>query len=228
MDANELATIAFDAMPLDVLAEADKGQVWGVLQMALRTLEAQHESLLAEADNEAAEARKLLAAQISTPLHSHGEFEELTNELRDAQVAMQLLQTELKAERHERGRVARERDSAIAEANRLTQENARLHRSMEEWMSAAQKPRMPLHSHSEFEELQKKLDSANTDKGYLADAILKTLPPETCMKVFDAYHKFRGTYADALPPGAVKVAAPIQDETGVTVLTGEVTYPGAK
>ena len=135
MDANELATIAFDAMPLDVLAEADKGQVWGVLQMALRTLEAQHESLLAEADNEAAEARKLLAAQISTPLHSHGEFEELTNELRDAQVAMQLLQTELKAERHERGRVARERDSAIAEANRLTQENARLHRSLEERMS---------------------------------------------------------------------------------------------
>lgn len=59
MDANELATVAIDAMPLGVLAEADRGQVWGVLQMALRTLEAQHAALLAEADEEAAEAKKL-------------------------------------------------------------------------------------------------------------------------------------------------------------------------
>ncbi len=59
MDANELATVAIDAMPLGVLAEADRGQVCGVLQMALRTLEAQHAALLAEADEETAEAKKL-------------------------------------------------------------------------------------------------------------------------------------------------------------------------
>lgn len=61
MDANELATIAFDAMPLEVLAPADKGQVWGVLQMALRTLEAQHEALLAEADEETSNAMQVIA-----------------------------------------------------------------------------------------------------------------------------------------------------------------------
>jgi chromosome segregation ATPase len=59
MDASELATIAFEAMPMSVLTPIDQGQVYGVLAMALQTLEMQYGALLTEADEETAEAKKL-------------------------------------------------------------------------------------------------------------------------------------------------------------------------
>ena len=134
MDANELATIAFDAMPLDVLAEADKGQVWGVLQMALRTLEAQHESLLAEADNEAAEARKLLAeaTQQRDDLHKRVSFLNFENSVHGAPVILrqELIQLQAKFDA-----MTQERDNALRSNSALVSENARLHRSLEERMS---------------------------------------------------------------------------------------------
>ena len=134
MDANELATIAIDAMPLEVLAPADKGQVWGVLQMALRTLEAQHESLLAEADNEAAEARKLLAeaTQQRDDLHKRVSFLNFENSVHGAPVILrqELIQLQAKFDA-----MTQERDNALRSNSALVSENARLHRSLEERMS---------------------------------------------------------------------------------------------
>ena len=134
MDANELATIAIDAMPLEVLAPADKGQVWGVLQMALRTLEAQHESLLAEADNEATEARKLLAeaTQQRDDLHKRVSFLNFENSVHGAPVILrqELIQLQAKFDA-----MTQERDNALRSNSALVSENARLHRSLEERMS---------------------------------------------------------------------------------------------
>ena len=183
MDANELATIAIDAMPLDVLAEADKGQVWGVLQMALRTLEAQHESLLAEADNEAAEARKLLAAQISAP-------------------------SELAAKQRELDDVSRERDAwktkyydkdvelaaVRVELGKLQAENARLHRSMEERMTA----HIP----------------GDVDLWRVID---DTVTKETAAKIRDVYRDYVAG-KQALPPGAVKVVPVVSVPPGTDEL----------
>ena len=115
MDANELAMIAYDVMPGGIMTETGKGEMFGVLKMALRTLEAQHEALLAEADEEAAEARRLVAAQISTPFHSHSEFEEL---------------------RKERDGWKTEASELQKRIDNLNAENARLHRSLEERMTA--------------------------------------------------------------------------------------------
>lgn len=38
-------------------------------------------------------------------------------------------------------------------------------------------------------------DAAIRDKGYLSTAILQELPQELYLKVFDRYHKERGTYS---------------------------------
>ena len=155
MDANELAVIAYDAMPVEVLTPHDQGVVYGVLQMALRTLETQYESLLAEADNEAAEARKLLAEAtlqrdtLSTHLDKcrvvwRGVEKERDTAIADAVAMKERLDAMAKENvlanmplhsHSEFEELRKERDNAIAEANRLTQENARLHRSLEERMS---------------------------------------------------------------------------------------------
>ncbi len=42
-------------------------------------------------------------------------------------------------------------------------------------------------------------DAANRDKGYPSTAILQELPQELYLKVFDGYHKERGTYSSASP-----------------------------
>jgi hypothetical protein len=110
MDANELVTIAIGAMDLSVLTPFDQGHVEGVLTMALLTMETQHESLLAEADEEAAATMRTLV--------------ETQNELIVA-----------KAERDGWRSEARELQRRIDELNA---ENSRIHRSMEQWMSAAQ------------------------------------------------------------------------------------------
>lgn len=175
MDANELATVAIDAMPLGVLAEADRGQVCGVLQMALRTLEMQYGALLAEADEETAEAKKLwreglaelealkvdrdavlaanhvlnvdlrnrtadLNAAIAARDASGADYTALADSFATMRQERDKLSqqcdsmaTELDAKQRELEEVRSARDETIAG---LQAENARLHRSLEERMTA--------------------------------------------------------------------------------------------
>jgi septal ring factor EnvC (AmiA/AmiB activator) len=124
MDANELASIAIDAMPLEVLVPIDRGQVWGVLQMALRTLEAQHEALLAEADEETRQAMAVIA--------------DMTQQEAKLQAELMRLHKEVKTVTNERDGWQAETVELQRRIDSLNAENARLHRSMEQWMSAAQ------------------------------------------------------------------------------------------
>ena len=168
MDASELLTVAMDAMPLMVLEAADQGQVYGVLQMALRTLEAQHAALLAEADEETTEAKKLwrealaeldalkvdrdavLAAnrKLNEDLRNlKVKFDGVVDDARKARIAWgdaklernearnqcDSMATEFDAKQRELEEVRSARDETIAG---LQAENARLHRSLEERMTA--------------------------------------------------------------------------------------------
>ncbi len=194
MDASELLTVAMDAMPLMVLESADQGQVYGVLSMALRTLEAQHATLLAEADEENRNAMTVIAdmtqqeAKLQAELlRLHKEVKTVTaerdarsDELRNRDANLQAMEKERdaanaryieladssKQDYHDLLNLAAEAskrtDETVSTRNavevalrifamyeaeagelqhridNLNAENARLHRSMEEWMSAAQ------------------------------------------------------------------------------------------
>ena len=85
MDANELATIAIGAMELSVLTPFDQGHIEGVLTMALLTMETQHESLLAEADEEAAATMRTLVETQQELIAAKAERDGWRSEARELQ-----------------------------------------------------------------------------------------------------------------------------------------------
>jgi chromosome segregation ATPase len=131
MDANELAMIAYDVMPGGIMTETGKGEMFGVLKMALRTLASHYEALLVAAGENNSAAYMLVVeaqAQRDAARQQYDSLKETYDGVFD-----------------ERGKLTADRDGWKSEAgelqrriDRLNAENARLHRSMEQWMSAAQ------------------------------------------------------------------------------------------
>ncbi len=249
MDASELLTVAMDAMPLMVLEAADQGQVYGVLSMALRTLEAQHAALLAEADEENRQAMTVIA--------------EMTQQETKLQAELLRLHNEVKTVTAERDDLRNELSRALADRNLFRRERDQVRSQIDEMAER----RGPLHSHSEFVALEKERNTWKNNYQVVRDEIDKVITQrDTAWNNLaevtaerDGWKSEAGElqrridnlnaenarlhrsmeqwmsaaqHAQAVPPGAVKVVppgvvkvVPVQAETKVTTLAGEVTHP---
>lgn len=137
MNGNEIFDIAMQAMPLNDMDAATQGHVYGVLSLALMLQEAEHNEQLRLGDEELQDARRKWAEQHEAlTMGSNAKIaanNALNAEVRKLSQQCDAMAAEFDAKQRELDELRSARDETVAG---LQAENSRLHRSLEERMTA--------------------------------------------------------------------------------------------